>query len=276
MNSIKLICEAGINHQGDLDIALALMRMAADVNAYAVKFQKRNPEVSTPGSMWEVKKTWQGKEMRYIDYRNSVEFSKKEYDKIDSYSHELGINWTASVWDSDSVDFMKQYQVPFLKIPSAHLTNHGLIGYAMDCGFPLVVSTGMSTMKEISETVKIIERDNSNMLMHCHSAYPAPDCELSLPLIQKLAERFQMLVGYSSHSKTYFPALYAAVLGAEMVEVHITLDRTMEGSDHAASLEKHGLETLARELRRIPDVMNNSEKKVWPSELPSRLKLRGY
>jgi sialic acid synthase SpsE len=133
----------------------------------------------------------------------------------------------------------------------------------------------MSTKREISEAVKLIEHDADSLLMHCHSAYPAPDAELSLPLIGKLAEWFDMRVGYSSHSSNPYPAMFAGVLGAEVVECHVTLDRTMEGSDHAASLEEKGLTLLRRELDRIPLVMANSEKRVWDSELPALVKLRG-
>jgi len=271
---IKMVCEEGLNHQGSLVIALQLIDMAKDVGADFVKFQCRTPELSTPKSMWNTPRTWQGEQMTYLEYRKRVEFGKLEYDEIDRYCRSIGIQWSASVWDMGALDFMSQYDVPWIKIPSAKLTDLSLIKEATSM-YPVIASTGMSTLQEITDAVALIGHDEDSMLMHAHSCYPAPDIELSLPLIPKLEEMFGMPVGYSSHSSNPYPAIYAGVLGAVAIEVHGTLSRTMEGTDHASSLEKSGLQLLRRELDRIPLVMSNDEKIVWESELPARLKLRG-
>ena len=275
-----MICEVGINHQGSLEYAFALIDMAKNVGAEWVKFQKREPEVSTPKHMWDVQRDsiWDyDKTISYIDYRRRIEFGKKEYDAIDKYCRQIGIGWFASVWDIESADFMTQYWPPMMKVPSAHLTNYSLLDHINRLGFPIVLSTGMSTQEEIIKASRFLDSQPATMVMHCHSAYPAPDAELGLHMIGTLGATLAFVpIGYSSHSTSPFPALYAAVLGAVAIECHITVDRTLLGSDHRASLEKHGLEILSRELKRISVCMGDGRKKVWDSELPSRLKLRGY
>jgi len=272
---IQLIAEVGINHSSSLIAALQLIDMAKECGAEVVKFQKKTPELSTPKSQWNNPRTWDGKDITYLEYKRLMEFGQREYDEIDRYCRSIGIEWTASVWDLPSLEFMSKYDVPWIKIPSAKLTDLDLIRESIKIA-PVYASTGMSTLKEIEDAVNLIVHDKNSILMHCHSAYPANNyAELSLPLVQVLAQTFNMPVGYSSHSTSYYPALYAAVLGAVAIEAHITLGRHLPGTDQSSSLEKRGLETLGRELNLIPLVMSNDEKIVWESELPARLKLRG-
>lgn len=266
------IFEAGLNHLGRIDLALKLCDLAKSVGADVIKFQRRNPDVSTPDAQKDLPKEWLGNTISYLEYRKIVEFKPKDYDTIDSYCRKIGLRWTASVWDLDSLAEMEKYDVPWIKIPSAMLNNLELIEAASN--YNLILSTGMSTLKEISNAV---DRVNPNtILLHCNSSYPCEESEVSLSLIPKLAEWFGLPVGFSSHTVSPFPVLYAVTLGAVAVEVHGTLSRALPGGDQAASLEEKALRLIRREIDRISVVMGTPEKKVWDSELSSRLKLRGY
>lgn len=273
--SIYLIAEGGLNHNGHLDWALKLCQQAKDAGCNAIKFQKREIEVSTPKEMWNVQREWEGEIISYIDYRRKVELGKHEYDVIAYRCGQLEMDFSLSVWDEPSLDFAMQYGLPWIKIPSAHLTNHALLDKASSHGYPLVVSTGMSTEREIGEAMQHIPNITGASVMHCTSTYPARDETLNLLYIKKLSY-FGLPVGFSSHSPTPFPAIGAGYLGAKSVEAHLALDRTLPGSDQAASLELKGMQLLRRELDRIDVVMGSGEKEIYPDELPIRKKLRGY
>jgi N-acetylneuraminate synthase len=272
----ELWAEIGINHQGSLLTALEMAEKARDAGADLVKFQIRTPRLAVPKDQWNKPKTWQGKEMTYLEYKECVELSREDYKIIDEH---CPLPWSASVWDIPSLEFLNQFEVPWIKIPSAKLTDSELVEATAATGRRVVLSTGMSTMLEISEAVRIIQHTSTvePLLMHCNSSYPALDEEQDLDVIRTLNHTFLIPVGFSSHSKSPYPALYAAArYDVPAVEVHFTLDRAMEGTDHASSLESDGLELLAREFRRIPLVVGSKVKQVYDSELPSRLKLRGY
>jgi N-acetylneuraminate synthase len=274
--SIYLIAEGGLNHNGHLDWALKLCGQAKEAGCDAIKFQKREVEVSTPKEMWNTPREWEGEVIPYIDYRRKVEFGKHEFDVIALHCERINIGFSLSVWDEPSVDFAQQYVLPWVKIPSAHLTNHSLIRKAAGMGgFPIVLSTGMSTQEEIDQAVPLVPSLTGASLMHCTSTYPARDESLNLSYMSKLSSH-GFPVGFSSHSPTPYPAIGAGYLGAKSVEAHLTLDRSLPGSDQAASLEFKGMALLRRELDRIDLVMGDGVKRVTDDELPIRRKLRGY
>lgn len=274
-----IVGEIGINHSGSLDKAKDLVRMAARCNVPIVKFQKRTPELCVPKDQWNVQKAtpWNTIEP-YIEYRRKMEFDYDQYREIDSLCKSLGIEWTASVWDVPSLEFITRFDVPFIKIPSALLTNHDLIRMTIDTDRPIVLSTGMSTLDEIDEAVSLFPYDYDVTLLHCDSTYPSPDDQTNLRCIEALRLRYihkRIPIGYSLHNKSPYPAIYSVFYGATMIEAHITLDRSSVGSDHAASLEESGLHLLTREVNRIPSLVGDGVKRVYDSELNARKKLRG-
>jgi len=271
-----LIAEIGINHNGDIQIAKKLIDAAFACQWDCVKFQKREPEISVPEHQKNNPKETPWGKMTYLEYKKRLEFGKKEYDYIDKYCREKPIPWTASVWDLPSLEFLLQYDIPFIKIPSAKLTEKELLIKAAKSGKPLVVSTGMSTIKEIDEVVEILEKYASQyLLMHCNSAYPAPKNELNLNCIQTLRKRYKCPVGYSGHEYDLEPSVYATVLGARVIERHITLDHSLWGTDQASSLEVVAMDMLKKRIKDINTILGNGEKKVTEGEKLVRKKLRG-
>ncbi|GAG26189.1 unnamed protein product, partial [marine sediment metagenome] len=190
---------------------------------------------------------------------------------------EKPLYWTASVWDVPSLEFLLTYDVPFIKIPSAKLMEHELIKLASQSGKPVILSTGMSTIEEIDEAVEILEKHSKGdyALMHTHSTYPAPVDELNLRVINVLRERYDCIIGYSGHEQGLGPTVIAVSLGAEVIERHITLDHNMWGSDHAVSLEVHGMDMLYKRIKETKNVLGDGIKRVNKSEMVARKKLRG-
>lgn len=283
MKKTYIIGEIGINHQGDINIAKRLIDIAAAAGCDAVKFQKRNPDICVPDHQKDQPRSWQGKDMTYLEYKYKVEFGEEEYDQIDSYCYQQDIAWSASPWDLDSVEFLKQYELPFVKLPSAMLTEDILLDSCVK-HFPKVIfSTGMSTQDEIDHAVEILrsaqKRYNKTEpigLLHCNSTYPAPIEELNLSGIKTLAERYpDFEIGYSGHEFRLGTSVAAVYLGASIIERHITLDRTMEGSDHMASIEPQGLFKLVSGIRELEKAYGDGIIQVTESEIPVRKKLRG-
>jgi len=273
---VFIIEEIGLNHNGDLDIAKKLIDVAAFAGCDAVKFQKRTPAVCVPESQKNVMRDTPWGRMTYLNYRYKVEFEKAEYDEIDRYCKEKNIDWLASPWDVQSFEFLQQYNLKCCKIPSAMLTNRKLLEAVALGGQLTYLSTGMSTMKEIEAAVGIFKyHDCSFELMHCVSTYPMGNEEANLYCIPMLQERFRCKVGYSGHERGLQISLAAVALGATSLERHVTLDRTMWGSDHAASLEPGGLMKFVRDARIIEKALGDGVKRVLESELPIREKLRG-
>ncbi|MBT3981937.1 MAG: N-acetylneuraminate synthase [Bacteriovoracaceae bacterium] len=273
------ICgEIGINHNGDVDIAKKLIEFASVFDFDCVKFQKRNPDVCVPEHQKSVMRETPWGEMTYLDYKKKVEFEKPEYDDIKELCTGRDIHFTASVWDLDSLDFLvKNYDVPFIKIPSAFLTNYELIEKTAQTGVPLVLSSGMSTQQEIDDAINFAMSKTSQLILcHCHSAYPAPIEELNIKVIQTFTERYpEVVIGYSGHEFGLDTTVMAAAFGAHFIERHITLDRTMWGTDQIASVEPHGMYKLARDIRLIGGAVGDGVKKLCDSELVARKKLRG-
>ncbi len=268
-----IVAEIGINHNGDVEIAKELMRVAREAGVDAVKFQKRTPELCVPPEQRSLMRETPWGYITYLEYRHKVEFGYDEYREIDRYSREIGLPWFASVWDEPSVDFLEQFNPICYKIPSAGLTDHKLLAHARATGRPVILSTGMSTMEQIEESVKLLGEDNL-IITHTTSTYPCDPEELNLRMIQTLNARFTCPIGYSGHEVGLVPSVVAVALGAVLVERHITLDRAMWGNDQAASVEPGGLERLVKYIRVTEQALGDGVKKVYDSELPSLRKLR--
>jgi N-acetylneuraminate synthase len=269
-----LIAEIGINHNGDLGIAKQMIDAAVHAGVDAVKFQKRTPEISTPPEQQRQMRETPWGYITYLDYRHKVEFSEEQYCEIDRYCKEKGIQWMVSVWDEPSVDFMEKFDTPAYKIPSASLTDFGLIRKVRAIGKPLILSSGMSTMEQIKKGVDLAG-EKELVLMHCTSTYPCEPEELNLKMIETLRHEFPNLpIGYSGHEVGLVPSSIAVALGACMVERHLTLDRAMWGSDQAASVEPGGFERLVKYLRVTEAALGDGVKKVYESEKPSMMRLR--
>ncbi len=269
-----IIAEIGINHNGDVEIAKQMINAAVHAGADAVKFQKRTPEVCTPPEQQSQMRETPWGYITYLEYRKKVEFNENQYREIDKHCKQRGIIWMVSVWDEPSVEFMEKFDTPAYKIPSASLTDHNLIKCARSTGRPLILSTGMSTMEQIHEGVKIAgEKDL--VLMHCTSTYPCEPEELNLKMVETLHREFPELpIGYSGHEVGLVPTAIAVALGACMVERHLTLDRAMWGSDQAASVEPGGFEKLVKYIRVSEAALGDGVKKVYESEKVSMLRLR--
>jgi N-acetylneuraminate synthase len=276
-NPVFMIAEIGINHNGSLDVAKKMIDGVFACNWDCVKFQKRNPDLCVPEDQKNILRDTPWGKITYLEYRHKVEFDHKEYSYIDKYCKEKPIYWIASVWDIPSLEFILTYDVPFVKIPSAKLTEHGLLKLASQSGKPVVLSTGMSTIEEIDEAVEILEKYSKGnyMLMYTNSTYPTPVEELNLRVINYLRDRYKCIIGYSGHEYGLEPSVIAVSLGAKVIERHVTLDHTMWGSDHSASLEVNGMDLLYKRIKEIKDVLGDGIKKVTGAELESRKKLRG-
>ena len=280
MNKTYIIAEIGINHNGDLDIAKKLIDVASLSGCDAVKFQKRNPDVCVPEHQKSVIRDTPWGKMTYLDYKKRVEFEKPEYDEIDRYCKERGIAWSASPWDLDSLEFLMQE----------------LMFAAKRTGKKVIISTGMSTFEEIERSITILKLpgDTADTLrpwnfdevkegktacdfavLHCNSTYPAPLNELNLSAIKTLKDRFKCEVGYSGHEFRLGTSVAAVYLGATIIERHITLDRTMWGTDQLSSVEPQGLIKLVKGVRELEEAYGDGELIVTESEIPVRKKLRG-
>ena len=271
-----IIAEIGINHNGSMEIAKRLIDIAAVAGCDAVKFQKRNPDVCVPEHQKHVMRDTPWGKMTYLQYKYRVEFGKKEYDEIDRYCRDKGIAWSASPWDMDSLEFLQQYDIPFIKVPSAMITNEELMRGCANTGMKVIFSSGMSTLEETDQAVQWMREEKAEFaLLHCNSTYPAPIEDLILQCIKTLQERYNCEVGYSGHEFRLGTTVASVYLGATILERHITLDRTMWGSDHLASVEPQGLIKLVKGVRELEIALGDGVKRVTDGELPVRKKLRG-
>ena len=270
---VYVIGEIGINHNGDVDVAKQLIDISAAAGANAVKFQKRNPEISTPQDMRDKIRSTPWGEMTYLDYRYKVEFDAAQYRDIISYARSQGLEAFASPWDVPSVEFMEEQGAATHKVASASVTDVELLRALRETGKPIILSTGMSTIEQIDTAVETLGTENL-VLMHATSTYPLPPEEANLRMIPTLQERYGVPVGYSGHERGLQISLAAVALGAVTVERHITLDRTMWGSDQASSLEPKGFESLIRDIRILQEAMGDGVKKVFPGELAPLSRLR--
>jgi sialic acid synthase SpsE len=273
---VYIIAEIGINHNGSLERALRMIQEAKKAGADAVKFQKRTPELCVPKSEWVKPKydTFWG-DITYLEYKKYMEFGKAEYARIDAVARKLSIDWFVSVWDLPSLEFALQFDTPFIKIPSAKITDKALMREAQRVRRKKIISTGMSTMPQIYDAAGMIGH-NDLIIMHCTSSYPCSYDELNLKMIPTLRRQFPGLpIGYSGHETGLATTIAAVALGATYIERHFTLDRTDWGTDQAASVEPQGLTKLVRDIRLVERALGDGVKKVYKSELPSMEKLRG-
>lgn len=268
-----VIGEIGINHNGDIDVAKKLIDVAALAGAQAVKFQKRTPAISTPEDMKRTRRETPWGEMSYLDYRYRVEFEQDQYTEIGAYAFDKGVDWFASPWDVPSVSFLEDMGVSTHKVASASVTDLDLLRELAMTGKPIVLSTGMSTLKQIDRAVEILGTERL-VIMHATSTYPLPPEEANLLMIPALADRYHVPIGYSGHERGLQISLAAVALGAVAVERHITLDRTMWGSDQAASLEPHGFMSLTRDIRILEKALGDGHKRVMPGEVAQMKRLR--
>ena len=266
--------EIGINHNGDIEIAKKLISAAFLANCDAVKLQKRTIDsVYTSEELAKPRESLFGTTNN--DLKRGLEFGYEAYKAIDEYCRLGNIMWYASCWDEKSVDFIEQFNPPCYKIASASLTDDNLLIYHRRYKRPIILSTGMSTIEQIDHAVKILGMENL-IILHCISTYPAKSEELNLRVIQTLKERYKVPVGYSGHEIGLATTLEAVSFGACMIERHITLDRSMWGSDQAASVEPHGFARLVRDVRTVEKAKGDGNKRVYESELSLIKKLRRY
>ncbi len=269
---VYIIAEIGINHNGSMETTKQLIDAAVDCGCDAVKFQKRTVDV-----VYTAEELAKPRENPFGptngDLKRGLEFGKDQYQEIDLYCREKNIGWFASCWDEGSVEFMEQFNPVCYKIASASLTDDSLLKRHRKTGRPIILSTGMSDMKQIEHAVEILGTTNT-IILHCTSTYPSKSEELNLKVLQTLKEKFDIPIGYSGHEVGLAPSFAAAVLGACVIERHITLDRAMWGSDQAASVEPQGFKRLVRDIRELELIMGDGIKKVYESEIPIRQKLR--
>ena len=268
-----IIAEIGINHNGDIKIAEEMIRAAKNVGVSAVKFQKRTPLLCVPPEERSKMRETPWGYISYLEYREHVEFGQAEYARIDELCKELDIDWFASVWDEEAIDFLEQFDPIAYKVPSAALTDTGLVDKLNATGRPIILSTGMSTMEQIRKSVAHFDMDRL-AITHATSAYPCDPKELNLRMVETLAREFDCPVGYSGHETGLIPTVVAVGLGATIVERHFTLDRAMWGTDQSASVEPNGMARLVKYIRVTEQALGVGVKKVYDSELPSLNKLR--
>ena len=269
-----VVAEIGINHNGSCSIAEMLIDATAAARCNAVKFQKRTPDLCVPESQkGKIRNDTPWGDITYLEYRKKVELTKEQYDRIDARCKEKGIPWFASCWDIPSVEFISQWDVPCHKIASACLTDDALLRAIRATGKPIMLSTGMSTLAEIDHAVDVIGT-NDLILMHAVGAYPARYEDINLCWMEQLRDHYHVPVGYSGHESGLPSSVYAAAMGACVIERHVTIDRAMWGSDQAASLQPTGLRWLMRDIRLGEMSRGGGQKRVLDCELPLIEKLR--
>ena len=273
-NKVFIIAEIGINHNGDMKIAKKLIDMAKDVGCDAVKFQKRDLNVvySKEELNSDRESPW-GK--KFIDQKNGLEFEKPEYDEINKYCKDIDIEWFASAWDSNSLKFLDQYNLKYNKIASALITHKEFLNDVAKRKKYTFISTGMCTYQMIDDAVEIFKNNECPFeLMHCVSAYPCPEEILNLNIIERLKQKYNCKVGYSGHEAGVVPSVVATTYGISSLERHITLDRSMYGSDQAASLSEQGLRNLVNSVKKVSVVKGISDKQIFDQEISIAKKLR--
>ena len=262
-----LIGEIGINHNGSIKTAKELIDLAKKYDFDAVKFQKRIPDISVPEKQKNILRTTPWGQMTYLKYKQKIEFNLKDFKKIDSYCKKIKIQWFASPWDVESVFFLKKFKLKFNKIASSMLTNKELLKAVAKQKKTTFISTGMSNMRDIKNAVKIFKSNKCKfILMHCVSTYPCEEKNLNLNMIRTLRKKFNCEVGYSGHEPTVSPSIGAWFLGADYIERHITLDRTMWGTDQAASLSEPGIRELSEVLKKASAMLGDGRKKILKEE----------
>ena len=271
---IFMIAEIGINHNGDLKICKQLIRIAKDAGCDAVKFQKRTLEnVYTKEQLESYRESPWGK-TTYAQ-KKGLEFNFSQYKQIDKFCKKIGIHWFASAWDIDSQKFLNKFKCKYNKIASAMIIDQKFLEFVAKQKKYTFISTGMTNMKMIANAVGIFRKQKCSFeLMHCVSTYPLDDKKANLKVIDTLRKKFKCNVGYSGHESGLAISVAAAALGITSLERHITLDRTMYGSDQSASIESHSLSNFVDAIRMVPKIIGNGEKKIQETELSIRDNLK--
>jgi sialic acid synthase len=275
-DKVFFIAEAGINHNGSIDKAKELIDLAKKCGADCVKFQKRTiSRILTKEGLDKPYNSENAFAPKYGDHKKFLEFSFDQFRELKRYSDEVGILMTASGWDEESVDFLYDLGVPFFKMASADLTNFPLVEHTAKKGLPMIISTGMADMEDVDKAYQLASLYNDKIcIMQCTSSYPTLDSDINLRVIETYRERFpNAVIGYSGHEKGIAISLGAVALGSKIVERHFTLDRTMKGGDHAASLEEPGLIKLIRDIRIMEDALGSPCKRRLLNEKACFLKL---
>jgi N-acetylneuraminate synthase len=270
-----LIAEIGINHNGSVRLAKKLIDLAKDSGFDYVKFQKRSPEISTPETQKNILRDTPWGLMSYLKYKKKIELSIKQYDEINKYCKKKKIKWFVSCWDIKSFNDMKKYNFDYHKIASAMITNYPLLTEVAKTRTPTIISTGMCTEKDIARAINIFRKHKCKFsLLHCISTYPANEKDLNLNLIKLLKKKFKCPVGYSGHEASVSPTILAYIMGATIIERHITLNRSMWGTDQAASLSNEGIKSLISVINKIPKILGNGKKNFLTEEKKIAKKLR--
>ena len=274
--SIFIIAEIGINHNGDMKICKQLIDIAKNSGCDAVKFQKRTlEEVYSKEQLLSSRESPWGKTT--YDQKNGLEFNLKEYQQINKYCKKKNIHWFASAWDLKSQKFLNKFNLKFNKIASAMIVDKKFLNFVASQKKHTFISTGMSTMKNISDAVKIFRKKKCSFeLMHCVSTYPMDDETANLNLINILKKKFKCNVGYSGHENGLAISIAASAFGISSLERHITVNRTMYGSDQSASIEPNGLKNLVDSVRKIEKALGNGIKVFLPEEKIIAKKLRAH
>lgn len=273
-SSCYVIAEAGLNHNGSIEIAKKLIDVASEANANAVKFQKRTiSKLATKSTLNATDKRFPNFGTTYKEIREHLEFDLHQYRELKSYTEQKGMDFIVTAFDIDAVDFLEKLEVDVIKLASHSLTNIDLLEYLAKNNKKTIMSTGMAHLEEIDTAVNIFKKQKCPLLiMHCVSAYPTPLNECNLSMIKKLKERYSIPVGYSGHEIGWFPTKIAVGMGAKAIERHYTLDKKMEGFDHKISLEPNELDEMIKEIRLIETILGNGEKIVSDTEQITRNK----
>jgi len=271
---IETVAEIGINHNGDLEIVQKLIDVAVVAGLDYVKFQKRTIDlVYTKEELSAPRESPWGTTFR--EQKEGLEFDIDDYMEIDIYCKKKGIQWFASPWDHESVEFLESFDIPFIKVPSALITNKFLLESIAKTDMPIILSTGMSTLEMVDKAIGLLGRDQIYCIMHCTSTYPSAPEEQNLKCILTLKDRYPWAkIGFSNHSPGLPYMVAGAALGAEMIEFHVTLDRSMYGSDQASSIEPEGIFHLKKWINGLEKAMGDGQKRIYPSEEPILKKLR--
>ncbi len=271
---IEVIAELGINHSGDLEIAKKLIDVSASAGLDYVKFQKRDIDlVYSQEELDKPRESPWGTTTR--EQKEGLEFSELGYLEIDEYCRTKRIKWFGSPWDVKSAAFLGAFDIPFIKIPSALITNLELLDVCKQIGKPVIISTGMSTFEQIEDAIAMFGKSNIECIMHCTSTYPTDPLEINIKCISELKDRYPFTkIGFSNHYPGLMAMTLAAAYGIEMLEFHITLDRAMYGTDQAASIEPSGTFELMQRLKLVRKMMGDGKKRIYDSEIPIMKKLR--
>ncbi len=262
-----LIAEIGINHNGSVELAKRLIDLAKKYDFDSVKFQKRDSDICVPEHQkGKIRNTPWG-EMTYLEYKQKIELGEKEFNEIEKYCKKIKIDWFCSPWDVNSLKFMKKYKTKYNKVASAMVTNLNLLELIAKEKKLTFISTGMCETKDIDNAINIFNKNKCDfVLMHCVSTYPCDEKNLNLNLIPELKKKYNSIVGYSGHETTVSPTYFAWFLGADYIERHITLNRTMYGTDQSASLSEAGLRELTNILSKFPTMLGDGKKTITKEE----------